>query len=286
MTTETVETPVAELKPLPVVHEVRHLFRPGTSFKLLLAIENDDNARAAIRVTDALIARGAVPSVIHATELWTAAGVNDLWRSFASSSPRAPSSWACAIFFVDHHPPVLKLASYPWGIVRSHIESRKSVTCPLLAWAPPLISRSSLSRGAERLESFTRDAPISGRTASRRPECCSEPRISRSWVSITNPRRGRERTPGSWMPDVRRARCRQRAPRSPWTRRYAESRLVLFRRVREAGELASPCTPRPGRSGWYSPRVSSPFSMMVVAKKVDVSRREPSIPSRALLLIA
>jgi nucleotide-binding universal stress UspA family protein len=86
MTTETVETPVAELKPLPVVHEVRHLFRPGTSFKLLLAIENDDNARAAIRVTDALIARGAVPSVIHATELMTpVAGTPDSMMFFAEA---------------------------------------------------------------------------------------------------------------------------------------------------------------------------------------------------------
>jgi nucleotide-binding universal stress UspA family protein len=86
MTTETVETPVAELKPLPVVHEVRHLFRPGTSFKLLLAIENDDNARAAIRVTDALIARGAVPRVIHATELMTpVTGTPDSMMFFAEA---------------------------------------------------------------------------------------------------------------------------------------------------------------------------------------------------------
>jgi nucleotide-binding universal stress UspA family protein len=69
MTTETTETPIAELKPSPVAHEVRRLFRPGAPFKLLLAIENDDNARAAIRVTDALTARGAMPSVIRATEV-------------------------------------------------------------------------------------------------------------------------------------------------------------------------------------------------------------------------
>ena len=48
---------------------LRALFRPGTPFNLLLAIENDDNAPAAIRVTDALTARGAVPSVIRAAEL-------------------------------------------------------------------------------------------------------------------------------------------------------------------------------------------------------------------------
>jgi nucleotide-binding universal stress UspA family protein len=51
------------------VSELRQLFRPGTSFKLLLAIENDDNARTAIRVADALTARGARPSVISAAEL-------------------------------------------------------------------------------------------------------------------------------------------------------------------------------------------------------------------------
>jgi len=69
MTTQTAERPVAELKTSPVARGFRHLFRPGTSFNLLLAIENDDNARAAIRVTDALAARGAVPSVIRAAEV-------------------------------------------------------------------------------------------------------------------------------------------------------------------------------------------------------------------------
>lgn len=49
------------------------LFRPGGSFKLLLAIENDDNARAAICAADSLIARGAVPTVISAAELMTPA---------------------------------------------------------------------------------------------------------------------------------------------------------------------------------------------------------------------
>jgi universal stress protein E len=86
MTTQVAETPVAEVKPSPVAHEVRHLFRPGTSFNLLLAIENDDNARAAIRVTDALTARGAVPSVIHATELMTpVAGTPDSMVFFAEA---------------------------------------------------------------------------------------------------------------------------------------------------------------------------------------------------------
>ncbi len=69
----TAETPGAESKTSPVVRGFRHLFRPGTSFKLLLAIENDDNAPAAIRVTDALTSRGAVPSVIRAAELMSPA---------------------------------------------------------------------------------------------------------------------------------------------------------------------------------------------------------------------
>jgi nucleotide-binding universal stress UspA family protein len=69
MTTKTADTPVAESKTSPVARGFRHLFRPGISFKLLLAIENDDNARAAICVADALTARGAVPRVVRATEL-------------------------------------------------------------------------------------------------------------------------------------------------------------------------------------------------------------------------
>lgn len=67
--TTTTEAPIATLEQSPVVHDVRRLFRSGSTFNLLLAIENDDNAGAAIRVTDALTARGAVPTVIHATEL-------------------------------------------------------------------------------------------------------------------------------------------------------------------------------------------------------------------------
>jgi universal stress protein E len=86
MTTPTLDTPIAAPKPSPVAHETRHLFRPGASFNLLLAIENDDNARAAIRLTDALTARGAVPSVIHATELMTpVTGTPDSMMFFAEA---------------------------------------------------------------------------------------------------------------------------------------------------------------------------------------------------------
>lgn len=49
----------------------RHLFVPGAAYKMLLAIENDDNAPAAIRVADALAARGAVPNVLRSLELMT-----------------------------------------------------------------------------------------------------------------------------------------------------------------------------------------------------------------------
>jgi nucleotide-binding universal stress UspA family protein len=54
--------------------EFRELFRPGRSFPLLLAIESDDNAPAAIRVAEALVAKGALPRVITATELLPASG--------------------------------------------------------------------------------------------------------------------------------------------------------------------------------------------------------------------
>ncbi len=86
MTTQTAETPRAKPRTPPGAREFRHLFRPGTSFKLLLAIENDDNARAAIGVTEALTARGAVPSVIHGTELMTpVAGTPDSMLFYAEA---------------------------------------------------------------------------------------------------------------------------------------------------------------------------------------------------------
>jgi nucleotide-binding universal stress UspA family protein len=69
MTTQTTETSTAAPATASARKGFRHLFRPGTSFKLLLAIENDDNARPAIRAADALTARGAVPSVISAAEI-------------------------------------------------------------------------------------------------------------------------------------------------------------------------------------------------------------------------
>ncbi|HEY6088814.1 MAG TPA: universal stress protein [Gemmatimonadaceae bacterium] len=84
MTTQTAETPVAEPKTSSVARGFRHLFRPGTSFNLLLAIENDDNARAAICVTNALTERGAVPTVIRATEVMVA-GTPDSMMSYAEA---------------------------------------------------------------------------------------------------------------------------------------------------------------------------------------------------------
>ncbi|HEY8852640.1 MAG TPA: universal stress protein [Gemmatimonadaceae bacterium] len=86
MTTHTADTPVVESSTPPVEHGFRHLFRPGTSFKLLLALENDDNARIAIRVADALTARGAVPSVVSATEVMVpVAGTPDSMMFYAEA---------------------------------------------------------------------------------------------------------------------------------------------------------------------------------------------------------
>ena len=87
MTTQTAETSSAEQKTSSVARGFRHLFRPGTSFKVLLAIENDDNARAAIRVAAALMVRGAVPSVISAAELMMPApGTPDAMMFFAEAA--------------------------------------------------------------------------------------------------------------------------------------------------------------------------------------------------------
>ena len=55
----------------PRVKSYRHLFVPGVSYKLLLAIDNDDNAPAAIRATAALEHRGAEPNVLRTVELMT-----------------------------------------------------------------------------------------------------------------------------------------------------------------------------------------------------------------------
>jgi nucleotide-binding universal stress UspA family protein len=69
VTTRTAQPPAAKSRTAAAASGFRHLFRPGTSFKLLLAIENDDNAQTAIRIADALTARGATPSVISAAEV-------------------------------------------------------------------------------------------------------------------------------------------------------------------------------------------------------------------------
>jgi len=86
MTTQTAEARRAEPKASPAKRGFRHLFRPGTSFNLLLAIENDDNARAAIHVTDAMTARGAAPAVIRATEVMVpVAGTPDSMLFYAEA---------------------------------------------------------------------------------------------------------------------------------------------------------------------------------------------------------
>lgn len=86
MTTQTTEPPVAKGMTARVARGFRHLFRPRTSFNLLLAIEYDDNARAAIRVTDALTARGAVPTVVRASEVMVpVAGTPDSMMLYAEA---------------------------------------------------------------------------------------------------------------------------------------------------------------------------------------------------------
>lgn len=87
MTNATFQTPTTESSPLSAASSFRHLFRPATAFKLLLAIENDDNAKPAIQVADALTARGALPSVITATELMVpVSGSPDSMLTFAEAT--------------------------------------------------------------------------------------------------------------------------------------------------------------------------------------------------------
>lgn len=69
MTTQTIGPPSALEIKVSKPGKFRQLFRPGGSFSLLLAIENDDNAKPAILIADALIARGAMPRVISAAEI-------------------------------------------------------------------------------------------------------------------------------------------------------------------------------------------------------------------------
>ncbi len=69
MATQTISAPRAGQKAPAKRSKFHELFRPGGSFKLLLAIENDDNAQTAICAADALTARGAIPTVISAAEI-------------------------------------------------------------------------------------------------------------------------------------------------------------------------------------------------------------------------
>lgn len=74
--------------PLVAVKSYRQLFVPGVSYRLMLAIDNDDNAPAAIRVTAALAHRGAEPSVLRSLELMApvpGAGVADTTFAYAQA---------------------------------------------------------------------------------------------------------------------------------------------------------------------------------------------------------
>ena len=46
----------------------RRLFRSSAPFRVVLALEDDDNGRAVIRLAEALTTRGAVPRVVHAVK--------------------------------------------------------------------------------------------------------------------------------------------------------------------------------------------------------------------------
>ena len=83
--TATTATPPT---PLSAVKSYRQLFVPGVSYKLLLAIDNDDNAPAAIRVTAALAHRGAEPNVLRSLELMApvpGAGAADTTLTYAQA---------------------------------------------------------------------------------------------------------------------------------------------------------------------------------------------------------
>ena len=67
MITETTSTSTLQAD----VGRYRDLFLPGHVYKLLLAIDNDDNAPAAIKITAALQHRGAEPKVLRTVELMT-----------------------------------------------------------------------------------------------------------------------------------------------------------------------------------------------------------------------
>ena len=69
MTNETLITPDIHKSAVTIPGKFRRLFRRGEPFRLLLAIENDDNARPAICIANALTARGAVPRVISVAEI-------------------------------------------------------------------------------------------------------------------------------------------------------------------------------------------------------------------------
>jgi nucleotide-binding universal stress UspA family protein len=87
VTTLTGQAPATEAGPAAAARGFRHLFCPGASFKLLLAIENDDNARTAIRVADILTSRGATPSVISAAEFMKPASGPESADSSTEASP-------------------------------------------------------------------------------------------------------------------------------------------------------------------------------------------------------
>lgn len=67
-TLETTPQPTAALSQT-TSGSFRDVFARGATYKLMLAIDNDDNAPAALRVVDVLAQRGAIPSVLRTLEL-------------------------------------------------------------------------------------------------------------------------------------------------------------------------------------------------------------------------
>ena len=114
----------------------RHLFEKGVSYKLLLAIDNDDNAPAAIRLTDALVTRGAVPGVLRTLELMTpVVGPSDgtilyaqaaLGPEFYTEQERSIASTIRTTLGADRAWPIRSVVGDPPSMILYEAESEKA----------------------------------------------------------------------------------------------------------------------------------------------------------------
>lgn len=112
------------------VGSFRHLFVQDVSYKLLLAIDNDDIAPAAVRIADALAVRGAVPSVLLALELMTS--VSDttilyaqaaLGADFYAEQERAIASTVRTVLGADRGWPFKRVVGDPPSIIINEAEA-------------------------------------------------------------------------------------------------------------------------------------------------------------------